>query len=146
MPISDRAPHDLAQLLGSGTTCELFPELVCQGLQAQVGVAPVWSFPAPTHLRMDNGPEFITHALQEWCAGSGDQVEYIPPSSPRENPSLESFNSRLRDEFLNSELFSSVAEAQMLAEQHRMEYNVYRPHSALQGHTPLVVLQQWKAA
>jgi putative transposase len=104
------------------------------------------SYPAPTHLRMDNGPEFIAHALQEWCAGSGAQVEYIPPGSPWENPFVESFNSRLRDEFLNIELFSSVAEAQMLAEEHRMEYNVYRPHSALQGRTPLEVLQQWKAA
>ncbi|WP_399244293.1 MULTISPECIES: integrase core domain-containing protein [Synechococcales] len=44
------------------------------------------------------------------------------------------------------ELFSSLPEATMMAEQHRIEYNVYRPHSALQGRTPLEVLQQWKAA
>ncbi len=55
-------------------------------------------------------------------------------------------NGRLRDEFLNVELFASLTEAKVLAEQHRIEYNVYRPHSALQGHTPLEVLQQWKAA
>jgi transposase InsO family protein len=51
-----------------------------------------------------------------------------------------------REGFLNIELFSSLTEAKVLAEQHRIEYNVYRPHSALQGHTPLEVLQQWKAA
>jgi transposase InsO family protein len=102
--------------------------------------------PAPTHLRMDNGPEFIAHALQEWCTGSGSGAEYIPPGSPWENPFVESFNSRLRDEFLNIEIFASFLEAKVLAEQHRMEYNSYRPNSALQGRTPLEVLQQWKAA
>ena len=103
-------------------------------------------YPAPTHLRMDNGPEFIAHALQEWCTGSGSGAEYIPPGSPWENPFVESFNSRLRDEFLNIEIFGSLPEAKLLAEQHRMEYNTYRPHSALQGRTPMEVLQQWKAA
>jgi transposase InsO family protein len=70
---------------------------------------------------------------------------YIPPGSPWENPFVESFNGRFRDEFLNIELFASVQEAKLLAEQHQIEYNVYRPHSALQGRTPLEVLQQWKA-
>ena len=59
---------------------------------------------------------------------------------------MESFKSRFRDEFLNIELFTSVQEAKLLAEQHRIEYYTYRPHSALQGHTPLEVLHQWKAA
>jgi len=80
-------------------------------------------YPAPTHLRMDNGPEFIAHALQEWCTGNGSGAEYIPPGSPWENPFVESFNSRLRDEFLNIEIFASLLEAKVLAEQHRMEYN-----------------------
>ena len=57
-------------------------------------------YSAPTHLRMDNGPEFIDHALQEWCTGSGSCAEYIPPGSAWENPFVESFNSRFRDEFL----------------------------------------------
>ncbi len=55
--------------------------------------------PAPTHLRMDNGPELIAHALHERCTGSGSGAEYIPPGSPWENPFVESFNSRLRDYF-----------------------------------------------
>ena len=57
---------------------------------------------------------------------------------------MESFNSRFRDELLNIELFTSVQEAKLLAEQHRTEYNTYRPHSALQGRTPLEVLQPVK--
>ena len=79
---------------------------------------------------MDNGPEFIAHALQEWCTGIGSRAEYIPPGSPWENQFVESFNSRLRDEILNIELFASLPEAKALAEQHRMEYNSYKPHSA----------------
>ena len=81
-------------------------------------------YPAPTHLRMDNGPEFIAHALQEWCTGNGSGTAYIPPGSPWENPFVESFNGRLRDEFLNIELFSSLPEAKVLAERtapHRVQ-------------------------
>ena len=103
-------------------------------------------YPAPTHLRADNGPEFIAHALQEWCTGSGAGVEFTPPGSPWENPFIESFNSRFRDEFLNTELFATVAEAQGLANRWRWEYNNLRPHSALQGRTPLEAAQQGAAA
>jgi putative transposase len=88
-------------------------------------------YPAPAHLRMDNGPEFIAHALQEWFIGNGSATGYIPPGSPWENPFVESFNCRFRDEFLNIELFASLQEAKLLAKQHRIEYNVYRPHFAL---------------
>jgi len=70
----------------------------------------------------------------------------MPPGSSWENPFVESFNSRLRDELLNIEIFASLLETKVLAEQHRMEYDSYRPHLALQGRTPLIVLQQWKAA
>jgi putative transposase len=61
---------------------------------------------APAHLRMDNGPEFIAHALQEWCTGNGSGTEYIPPGSPWENPFVESFNGGLIGEFPNIELFA----------------------------------------
>ncbi len=68
-------------------------------------------YPAPIHLRMDNGPDFITHALQEWCADSETSTASIEPGSPWENPFVESFNSRFRDEVLNIELFTSVPNA-----------------------------------
>ena len=57
-------------------------------------------YPAPTHLQMDNRPEFIAHALQEWCIGSGSETAYIEPGSPWKNPFAESFNGRFTDEFL----------------------------------------------
>ena len=95
---------------------------------------------------MDNGPEFIANALQEWSVvGSGCNTAYIQPGSQWENPFAESFNSRFRDESLNIELLTSVQEA-ILAEQYRIEYDTYRPQSALQGRTSLEVHHQWKAA
>ena len=47
-------------------------------------------YPAPTHPRMDNGPEFIAQALKEWCTGNGSGTETIPPGLPWEDPFVES--------------------------------------------------------
>ncbi len=57
---------------------------------------------------MDNGPEFIAHALEEWFTGSGSGTASIEPGSPWTNPFVESFTGRLKDEFLNIELFTTV--------------------------------------
>ena len=103
-------------------------------------------YPAPTYIRSDNGPEFIAHALRKWCQSSGTSTAYIEPGAPWQNGFAESFNSRFRDEFLNTELFATVAEAQGLANRWRWEYNTLRPHSALQGRTPLEEAQQGAAA
>ena len=83
---------------------------------------------APVHLRMDNGPEMIAWALKDWCRLAGTATAYIEPGSPWENPFVESFNGRVRDELLNVEEFGTVVEAQVLVEARRMEYNSYRPH------------------
>ena len=61
---------------------------------------------------------------------------YIEPGSPWENPFIESFNGRVRDELLNTEEFTSLLEAQVLAEAWRIEYNTYHPHSSLGGLIP----------
>jgi putative transposase len=98
---------------------------------------------APAHLRMDNGPELIAWALRDWCRFSGTGAVYIEPGSPWENPYVESFNGRVRDELLNVEEFGSLTEAQVLVEAWRVEYNTYRPHSALGGLTPAEYAQQW---
>lgn len=98
-------------------------------------------YPAPTYIPTDNGPEFIAHALKRWCKNSNTSTAYIEPGSPWQNGFAESFNSRFRDEFLNTELFATVAEAQGLADRWRWDYNTLRPHSALQGRTPLEAAQ-----
>jgi len=98
-------------------------------------------YPAPTFIRRDNGPEFIAHALRRWCKSSGMTTAYIEPGSPWQNGSAESFNSRFRDEFLNTELIATVSEAQGLDYRWRWEYNTLRPHSTHQGRTPLEAAQ-----
>jgi putative transposase len=98
-------------------------------------------YAAPAFLRSDNGPEFITHALKRWSENSDTTTAYIEPGSAWQNGFAESFNSRFRDDFLNTELFTTVAEAQALADRWRWEYNTLRPHSALQGRTPLEAAQ-----
>jgi len=96
---------------------------------------------APECIRSDNGPEFIAKAVQRWLKDNGIKTLYINPGCPWQNGCAESFNSRFRDEFLNTELFATVAAAQGLANRWRWEYNTLRPHSALQGHTPLEAAQ-----
>ena len=85
----------------------------------------------PAYIRSDNGPEFISSTVQKWLRKSGVETLYIAPGSPWENGYIESFNSRLRDELLNRELFLSVNELRYVADRWRMDYNHYRPHSSL---------------
>jgi putative transposase len=96
----------------------------------------------PDHLRSDNGPEFIAQEVKQWLAEAGTATLYIEPGSPWENAYSESFNSRLRDELLNGELFSSLKEAAVLLDQHRKAYNEERPHSSLGYVAPAVFARQ----
>ena len=89
----------------------------------------------PEHLPSDNGPEFVARDLRKWLADTGAKTLYIEPGSPWENGYCESFNSKLRDEFLNGELFYSMKEIRVLAERWRVHYNTVRPHSSL-GYRP----------
>ena len=88
---------------------------VLDGLVAERG--------APQNLRCDNGPELTAHALRGWCTSADVTTRYIEPGSPWQNPFAESFNARVRDELLNLEEFSSLAEAQILAEDWRQAFN-----------------------
>ena len=98
---------------------------------------------APGYLRMDNGPELIAWALRDWCRLAGTRTAYIEPGSPWENPFVESFNGRVRDELLNIEEFGSLLETQVIVEGWRKEYNNYRPHSSLSGMTPAEYAREW---
>ncbi|MEO1476561.1 MAG: IS3 family transposase [Pseudomonadota bacterium] len=89
----------------------------------------------PQYVRSDNGPEFVARALREWLQQVGVQTLFIEPGSPWENGYNESFNGKLRDEFLNGEVFYSLREAQILIETWRQQYNTVRPHSSL-GYRP----------
>lgn len=90
----------------------------------------------PKYIRSDNGPELVAKALQKWLGEKGCKTIYIKPGSPWENPYIESFNGKFRDECLNMEVFRNVREAQVVVQEWRKEYNEFRPHSALGNLTP----------
>ena len=93
---------------------------------------------APEYLRMDNGPEMTAHALRDWCLLARTGTVFIEPGSPWENPYVESFHSRVRDELLDVEEFSCLAEAKVVIGDWREDYNHRRPHSALAMKAPAV--------
>ena len=99
----------------------------------------------PGHIRSDHGPEFIAKAVREWIAAVGARTAFIEPGSPWENGYCESFNSKLRDELLNGEIFSSLAEARTVIEAWRQHYNTRRPHSSLGYRPPAPQVVQWPA-
>ena len=90
----------------------------------------------PEYLRSDNGSEFVAKKLREWLQNIGVITTYIQPGSPWENGYCESFNGRMRDEFLNGELFGNMYEAQVLTKRWVDYYNKIRPHSSLGWRPP----------
>ncbi len=92
---------------------------------------------APTYLRSDNGPEFVSRALLKWITDHGIGTALIDPGKPWQNGVGESFNGKFRDECLNIEWFRSRTEAKIVIEQWRRHYSAVRPHSSLGYLTPV---------
>ncbi len=90
----------------------------------------------PEYLRSDNGSEFTAKRIRQWLANAGVITAYIEPGSPWENGYVESFNARMRDEFLNGEIFGNMYETEVLAARWVKYYNEIRPHSSLGGRPP----------
>jgi transposase InsO family protein len=98
--------------------------------------AAIDQYGVPEHIRSDNGSEFIARAIRTWMSKKQIQTIYITPGAPWEQAYIESFHDKFRDECLNRELFASLAEACVVIESWRREYNQQRPHSALDYLTP----------
>jgi putative transposase len=92
---------------------------------------------APAYVRFDHGPEFIAYAVADWCRFNGTDTVFIDPGSPWQNAWIESFNGRLRAEFLNRQQFDT------LLEDWRIDYNLNRPHSAHGWLTPVEFVEAW---
>ena len=90
----------------------------------------------PEIIIIDNGPEFISNALDAWAYQRGVNLTFIRPGKPVENAYIESFNGRLRDECLNENWFLSVEHARRVVEEWRIDYNTARPHSSLDNLSP----------
>ena len=99
----------------------------------------------PGTVGSDNGPELTSNAILSWTQEAGVDWHYIDPGKPTQNAFIESFNGRLRDEFLNETLFTSLAHARAALEDWRRDYNTVRPHSRIGWLTPAVYAERFTA-
>lgn len=90
----------------------------------------------PENIVVDNGPEFISNAMDEWAYSREVKLHFIRPGKPVDNAFMESFNARLREECLNLNWFRSIEHARKVIEEWRTDYNENRPHSSLGFLTP----------
>ena len=86
--------------------------------------------------RVDNGPEFVSKALDRWAYANGVALDFSRPGKPTDNAFVESFNGRLLDECLNAHWFLSLFDARAKIEAWRRHYNESRPHTSLGWLTP----------
>jgi putative transposase len=92
---------------------------------------------APQRITVDNGPEFISHAMDAWAYRHGITLDFIQPGKPMQNGFIESFNGSFRDECLNRHYFLNLEDARLQIEAYQTEYNTFRPHSSLSNLTPV---------
>ena len=90
----------------------------------------------PAMIRVDNGPEFISHKLDIWCKEHNIQLTFIQPGKPMQNGYIERCNGNVRRELLNAYVFKSLTEVREKAEEWMIDYNYHRPHKALNYLTP----------
>ena len=100
----------------------------------------------PKAIRCDNGPEYISRALQYWAEKRGIRLNYIQPGKPQQNAYVERYNRTVRHEWLDMNAFETIEEAQMTATQWcamgLWTYNNERPNMAIGGITPAMKLEQ----
>ncbi len=98
---------------------------------------------APERIAVDNGPEFVSKALDAWAYRKGVRLEFSRPGKPTDNAFAESFNGHFRAECLDCHWFASLEEARHTIEAWRVDYNTERPHRALGQQTPAAVQAAW---
>lgn len=98
----------------------------------------------PKSIRVDNGPEFISKALDEWAYRRGVKLDFIRPGKPTDNSHVESFNGKFRYECLNQNYFLDLREAKEVIEDWRIQFNTVRPHDSLDDLTPEEFMRQYE--
>lgn len=85
----------------------------------------------PVKLRVDNGPEFISHKLDMWCREHKISLAFIEPGKPMQNGYVERCNGNIRKELLDAYVFTTLADVREKTEEWRTDYNTVRPHKSL---------------
>lgn len=96
----------------------------------------------PERIRVDNGPEFISHKLKNWCESHGIALKHIQPGKPAQNAYIERFNRIFREDILDAYWFDGLDQLRFIAEQWRQDYNHHHPHSSLGGLSPVLYYRQ----
>lgn len=104
---------------------------VAAALERAIGDGPV-----PCSITVDHGSEFMSRALEGWAYQRGVQLDFIRPDKPVENAYIESFNGKLRDECLKTHRFAALADAKVIIEAWRRDYNEHRPHGSPRAPDP----------
>lgn len=100
----------------------------------------------PQSIRVDNGPEFISHKLEQWCYIHSIELKFIQPGKPTQNSRVERFNGSMRREFFNVYLFDTLDEVKVMAKEWITDYNNHRPHTVLGKLSPIEYLQKYNLA
>ena len=97
----------------------------------------------PANIRCDNGPEFISHKLEQWCNDKNITIQFIQPGKPTQNAYIERNNGSIRRELLNAYLFNSLGEVRYLSAEWQLDYNQERPHKSLGYLSPLKYAEKY---
>lgn len=100
----------------------------------------------PLAIRCDNGPELTSRHFLAWGVERQIELIHIQPGKPTQNPHVESFHGRLREECLTLSWFQNLFDARRKISAWRIEYNEERPHSSLGYRTPKEFATLLKAA
>ena len=96
----------------------------------------IWVHGKPDRIRVDNGPEFISSKLQDWCKGNEIAIKYTQPGKPTQNSYIERFNGSYRRAVLDAYIFRNLSEVRKITQEWQDDYNNNRPHLALKNLTP----------
>jgi putative transposase len=96
----------------------------------------------PKRIKVDNGSEFISKALDKWAYQNNVALDFSRPGKPTDNAFIESFNGSFRDECLNVNWFLSLEDAREKITVFKEDYNHFRPHSALGNLTPIEAMDR----
>lgn len=95
----------------------------------------------PSAIRCDNGPEFLSHVVADFCNNNGIELKYIQPGKPTQNAYIERFNRTYREDILDAYYFNSLQELEELSMDWMKDYNELHPHQSLKNMSPIKYLE-----